>query len=119
MSENKLVYLGLIVICAVGAGTYFLDYTGPEINKDFERTKFETEVVLYDNKKALSEAYREHQGEEAPDRQGWAGWATDEPYCQIHVVELKGQYDEENLIVYGDELAHCIWGSWHPEKKEY
>ena len=38
-------------------------------------------------------------------------------HCTIHMVDpLKVKYAPEFM---GHELAHCIWGDWHPKRDKY
>lgn len=89
---------------------------------EFDRSNqvMSVKVVVHDNTNDLSEARRQRLGVDAlPSRegtlQGWAGWSKEAPYqCEIHVLRASSQQDYQ-FSTWGHELAHCLYGNYHPE----
>ena len=47
----------------------------------------------------------------------WKHLSVGGMYCKIHVVEIVGGNNYE-FSIWGHELAHCIYGAFHSEKRK-
>jgi hypothetical protein len=45
---------------------------------------------------------------------GWAAWDLQAPYqCEIH-IKPPDKIDDDDVLTLGHEMAHCLYGSYHP-----
>lgn len=91
------------------------------LKKDFDRTgRPQTiTVMVYDNKREMQKAKADatNRQEINTDLLGWSIWSPNkESYgCTIHVMELKNSNDTDQMVTWGHELGHCMYGTYHPE----
>jgi hypothetical protein len=54
---------------------------------------------------------------QAPNQWGFAQWNQNAPvgeyWCDVFVLQPRGANDRR-MDSLGHEVAHCVWGSWHP-----
>lgn len=90
---------------------------GKDLSKvDFDRTRVSVEitVIVYETQKLLDLAWAEYNEGQRTDRGGFAVWTATAPYkCSIHVLKIYTARDRKNLPIWGHELAHCVYGSFH------
>ena len=107
-----ILSLGILVTgCEPGDG---------QIMQDFDRSGEEMRitVVFHDSHEALNRYYRERFGREnTEEKLGFAVWADPgrQPYwCEVHTTRPK-RADDEPMETMGHELAHCVFGHFHPQ----
>ncbi len=72
-------------------------------------------VYVYDTDSALNKAYEKSGLKQTPhSAAGWSGWSVDGTYCEIHVRKATSP-NSSHFSTWGHELAHCTYGSYHPE----
>ena len=114
------LFKGLCIAILFGFGMAACDsFEDKPLKRDFDRTEQELriEVFLYDNQSELNKAHKERFGGKEIGLLGFAVWANPgkKPYwCEIHAVEPK-RADDNNMDTLGHELAHCIFGQFHPK----
>ena len=88
--------------------------------QDYSGTQFPITVYTYENKSELNKAIKEKKphGQRV---EGLALWFLSKETnkmkrCEIHVVR-PSKVDDENMLTWGHELAHCVYGTYHKEPK--
>lgn len=102
----RLLFISLIVLLLGSC-------LGEKQEAEYERTKIELHVHLFDNKQKLSSYVNENFEVVEVTRSGFARWWKDDPKNECHIYVVRGLSREENS--YGHELQHCIYGSFHKE----
>ena len=88
-------------------------------SQDFSGVEFPITVHVFETKSEMHKHLRENKIERRKV-QGKASWlvAADMSVlyeCDIYVVKPKGVNDNNKLETWGHELAHCVYGTYHPE----
>jgi len=88
--------------------------------QDYSNTQFPITVYTYEDRVALNEAVKE-KSEYKQRVEGLALWfltkeSRQMKRCEIHVV-IPSEVDDEHTLTWGHELAHCVYGTYHKEKK--
>lgn len=91
------------------------------IHEDFAREKLEVTIVVHENEREVTEAYRawskanpgQYDKNPKATRQGWAKWNNVDNQCEIHVVKPRHANDSNTMETWGHELVHCSYGSFH------
>lgn len=78
--------------------------------KEFERPRPEITIVTHptiaDLRANAPDAARQPEGREL------MAWSIIRPNeCEVHVVDPAASYQPQWI---GHEVAHCVWGRWHP-----
>lgn len=112
-----MIIAGFLTLASCG------ESEGPEKLEDFDRSEqaFTIRVYTYKNTREVTQAYkdfRESKGLsfDGTERMGWAAWSVGEEInvCHIHVVKIDTVRDKQ-MEVWGHELAHCVYGSYHEQ----
>lgn len=87
--------------------------------QDFSGVEFPITVHVFETRNEMREYLRDNQDEERRI-EGKAYWFISPDAsvlygCDIYVVKPKGVNDNNNLETWGHELAHCVYGTYHPE----
>jgi len=109
-----------LLLIAVSLFLMSCDEVTPEnsLNKDFDRSgrPQKITVYVYDNRKAMRQAKKDFDGQDASQVEGWAKWSNKESSgCEIHVVKIRSKNDKRQMETWGHELTHCMYGSFHEE----
>ena len=90
---------------------------------EFVRTDFAVKVVEYDSAKEVTQAAESAGALLAPTQVGNYGRSVSsrvlawsrirDDVCEIHIIKPTVEYRPD---LFGHELAHCIYGRWHPSK---
>lgn len=73
-------------------------------------------VIVHENYDQVTQAKKlKYAQDSAAGRlYGWTSWgATPEGTCEINVSKAE-QYMDKEFTVWGHELAHCLYGNYHP-----
>lgn len=80
-------------------------------HKEKQDTELEISVVVHNTRNEVLEA-AEDAGVTIPQSRVLMAWGELRgSACTIHIISPEVAYEPEWL---GHELAHCIWGRWHP-----
>ena len=87
--------------------------------QEFSGVEFPITVHVFETKSEMHKHLRENNIDRRKV-QGKASWlvAADMSVlysCDIYVVKPKGVNDNNKLETWGHELAHCVYGTYHPE----
>jgi len=91
-----------------------------EIKQDFDRSGQELRitVIFHESESELNKAYFERFGGNRTEKKlGFAVFANpgNKPYwCEIHATRPT-RADDEKMNTLGHELAHCVFGQFHPQ----
>lgn len=77
--------------------------------KEFERPRPGIEIVTHRSVAELRAAAPASAQAEGRELMAWAVIRPDG--CTVHVVDPSAAWKPEWL---GHEVAHCVWGRWHP-----
>lgn len=77
----------------------------------YVETKFTTEIVLVDNQAELVKLAPAGTQKFGTELMAFARLNRDQHRCTIYMVDARRAYQPQWL---GHELAHCIYGDWHP-----
>jgi len=88
--------------------------------QDFTGVEFPITVYTYDSRTELNKAIKDRNPSKRTV-EGLALWflvksTRDIKRCEIHVVTPRS-IDDEHVLTWGHELAHCIYGAYHKEPK--
>ena len=88
--------------------------------QDYSGIQFPITVYTYDNKVELNKAIDKWKPKRKTIK-GFAIWflgqqSKEMKRCEIHVLVPRGVADD-NITIWGHELAHCIYGTFHKEPK--
>lgn len=91
-----------------------------EGSHNYENKQFPITVHVYENKSDLQKALREKGLDNRRNVSGKSSWSITSDMkvlydCDIYVVKPNGVEDKDNLHTWGHELAHCVYGTYHPE----
>lgn len=111
-NNNTKLSIALTLIAAFLFCWVFLWDTPPEEGIDkshynFERTPMQITVYTYSSQRELE---RTIGASRDSDLLGYAILYPEDRECEVHVLE-----DKEFLETLGHEIAHCLYGEWHPE----
>lgn len=88
--------------------------------QDYTGVQFPITVYTYDSREELNKAV-EGKKPKGQRVEGLALWFLKKENremirCEIHVVS-PSKVDDEHILTWGHELAHCIYGTYHKEPK--
>jgi hypothetical protein len=80
------------------------------------RQTVDLEIMLFDDLNELNNYIDKNYEVKKLRREGFARWYTDGTDCKIflHRVNTEKEFDKLEAV-YGHELMHCIYGSFHKE----
>ena len=114
----KLKYM--MAICATLWLTACGD--GATITPDQDRTGTPITLTVYwaQTDAELRQQWEHRTGQpasQAPNQWGFAQWNQNAPvgeyWCDVFVLQPR-RADDSRMTSLGHEVAHCVWGSWHP-----
>lgn len=80
--------------------------------KEYEKTELSITFVILKDQKEFDDAARMY----APGVQGLQAFGRIQPdtnNCTLYIKDPTWQYSPDFI---GHEVAHCIWGRWHPKR---
>ncbi len=91
-----------------------------EGTQDYSGVQFPITVYTYNSRQELNKAIKEKKPH-AVRVEGLALWflykeSREMKRCEIHVVH-PNKVDDEHMLTWGHELAHCVYGTYHKEPK--
>lgn len=83
--------------------------------KQFDRSKVYVNLVLFDSHSELLNEGWKLGIPRVLNRElvAFSRVSLDKNQCTIYLVDPQEEYQPEFL---GHELAHCLWGKWHPSQ---
>ncbi len=83
--------------------------------KQFERTESSVNIVLLDSRLDLLQKGWELGIPKVLDKKlvAFSRVSLKSNKCTIYIIDPQEEYQPEFL---GHELAHCLWGKWHPSQ---
>jgi len=115
MTKFKVVLVALAALFITSC-----DSEPRQIKQDFDRSgeALHITVIFHENEQALNKAYFERFGGNRKEKKlGFAVFANpgNKPYwCEIHATRPT-RADDEKMDTMGHELAHCVFGQFHPQ----
>lgn len=89
-----------------------------EGSHNYENKSFTIKVDVYDDVRALNKALKAETKKDS-NVSGSAYWLITEDLviqsCTLSLVRPKGKDDTDEFKVWGHELAHCVYGTFHAE----
>jgi len=106
MTISTLLLVGCDPSPKKGADDYAFE------SKEFEKTQLAIDFIVLKDQKEFDQAARMY----APGVEGLEAFSVIQPdttYCKVFIKDPKWKYVPEFI---GHEVAHCIWGRWHPKR---
>jgi len=112
-------YFIIILLSMVIFGCDKAGETGDSIKGTFDRSgkAQKITVMVYETRGDMQRALQDQiGGPRDTSRDGWSIWSNiEENGCTIHVVKIRNLTDNGRRSTWGHELAHCMYGTYHPE----
>lgn len=117
MFLSKVIPLALLLAVA-GCSTTPNQIKG---SHNYESREFNIKVTVHDTNRKLNRVVGRKYGElnNGYSVEGFSIWyitedASEMETCELHVVRPEGPEDNYEFSTWGHELAHCVYGTFHP-----
>lgn len=81
---------------------------------EYERTNIKLNVMLFDTERGLNEYIHQNYQVTKVEREGFSVWYKNDPTNECTILVLRGTEPSKERV-YGHELMHCIYGTFHKE----